>query len=166
MPLAIHALTLDGEPISLSQSDFAGRVTLIQLLGTWCPNCLDESHYLNEIQERFGLDRVSVIGLAFEKSVEPSVNLRRIERYTEELNLMYPIYLAGKASKANASEAFPMLNGITSFPTTLMLDRQGDIHLIHTGFNGPGTGLVFDTFKKRFEDEINILLQASTAQAH
>lgn len=165
-PLQINALNTDFELISIAQADLVGKVHVLQIMGSWCPNCLDESRYLTELQAQFSHDELVVLGFAFERSDDPAVNLERIRRYAKEINVNYPIYLAGKASKATAAEVFPMLNDISSFPTTLVLDKAGNISFVHTGFNGPGTGEVYENFKQRFKQQLIALLQEGAVAEH
>jgi len=41
-----------------------------------------------------------------------------------------------------------------SFPTTLLVDQQGKIMAIHTGFSGPATGQAYEDLVKKFKQEI------------
>jgi hypothetical protein len=70
------------------------------------------------------------------------------------MSVNYPVYLAGTSSKDVASARFPMLNGIMSFPTTLLVDQQGKIIAIHTGFSGPATGQAYNDLVQKFRQEI------------
>ncbi len=158
-PIALTAINAEAEMIDINHATFESKVTILQLLGTWCPNCLDESLYLKELSNRINHDDLQIIGIAFERSNDVLTNLNRIKRYRSELGLLYDIHLGGKASKQGAAALFPMINEISSFPTTLIVDRNAQIKLIHTGFNGPGTGEVFDHFQERFENELNNLLR-------
>jgi len=62
---------------------------------------------------------------------------------------------AGTSNKRQAAETLPMLNHILSFPTTIFIDRNGDIKKIHTGFTGPGTGETYE----QLVGQINELLE-------
>ena len=54
----------------------------------------------------------------------------------------------------------PLLDGVRSYPTTLFLHEDGRLHSVHTGFNGPGTGVEYDKLKKHFESIIEELLKS------
>jgi hypothetical protein len=56
------------------------------------------------------------------------------------------------------NESLPMLNNFLAFPTTIIIDRKGNVRRIHTGFSGPATGVHFTEFKKEFELFIDTLL--------
>ncbi len=71
----------------------------------------------------------------------------------------YPILLAqyGTSNKQKANEKLPMLNHILSYPTTIYIDKAGEVRKIHTGFNGPATGEKFVEFKEEFNKTIKAL---------
>jgi hypothetical protein len=52
----------------------------------------------------------------------------------------------------------PQLVDIANFPTTIFVNKKGQIEKIHTGFSGPGTGEHYDEQKKEFYDEVKGLL--------
>ena len=93
--------------------------------------------------------------MAFErKDLEHS--LRRIASYKEELEVGWEVLYGGQASKSAADEAMPFLGGVRSFPTTAFVSAQGDI-IVHTGFNGPATGPLYEEEKRFFEKAVKEL---------
>jgi len=126
------------------------KVTMVQILGTWCPNCMDETRYYTELSETYG-EKLNMIGLAFERPSDLTTQLGNIALYKSELSVDYPIYLSGSASKAEASQMFSELNGISSFPTTIFIDKKGMVRQIHTGFYGPGTGTYYTNYVRETE---------------
>jgi len=123
----------------LGPADLEGPVKLIQILGTWCPNCLDETRFLRDYLTEHPERSNSVLGVAFERYPDSARAMEQLQRYRENLDLPYPLTLGGKASQAEASRAFPMLDEIRAFPTLLVLDGENRIRHIHTGFSGPAT---------------------------
>ncbi len=150
----------NGDMVSLDDERFKDKVVLIQLLGTWCPNCLDESKYYTEFYNTHKNDDIEIIGLAFEYVKTEEAAFNNIKRLQERVGIEYPILLAqiGSTSKVKAQEKLPMLNHVLSYPTTIFIDKKGIVRKIHTGFNGPATGNEFVVFKKEFEDFVNDLL--------
>lgn len=146
--------TIDGDTLRLADEQFEDKVVLVQIMGTWCPNCMDETRFLVELKDKY--PELEIVGVAFENH-EGEVLKNHIEGYKEKLNVTYSIVIGGKASKKIASEAFPMLSGITSFPTTILIDKDKHIRFIHTGFNGPGTGEVYKEFVKEFTEKVEEL---------
>ncbi len=146
----------EGKITSLDDEAFAGRPKVIQILGTWCPNCLDETRFLVDYAKGAPKDLV-IVGLAFERLKEPAQARSRIARYRERLRVPYPILHAGLSSKEEAAKQLPMLNDIISFPTLIFLNRRNEVVRIHTGFHGPATS-EYQTFVKDFHATMEGLL--------
>ncbi|WP_405382387.1 peroxiredoxin family protein [Maribacter sp. LLG6340-A2] len=159
--LAFTFPNLNNTHVSLADERFKDKVVIVQLMGTWCPNCLDESKFLvNYLAENPNKD-VEVIGLAFESAKTKEKAFMAIKRLKDRIGVNYPILLAqyGSYDKKEAQKKLPMLNHVLSYPTTIFLDKNGDIRKIHTGFNGPATGDKFLEFKADFDDFVNQLLR-------
>ncbi|KKN84141.1 hypothetical protein LCGC14_0292240 [marine sediment metagenome] len=140
----------DGNMISLADKKYQDKVVIVQLMGTWCPNCLDETKFLVDYLKQD--TNIEVIGLAFESAKTKEIAFKAIERLKDRVAVNYPILLAqfGSYDKKEAQEKLPMLNHILSYPTTIFIDKKGDVRKIHTGFNGPATGEKYVEFKKGF----------------
>lgn len=121
------------------------KPTIIQLFGSWCPNCVDETKFLNDLQIKYA-DRINIIGIGFEMGPSEEARMAYATTFKNKMNIQYPILLGGKASKKEASALFPMLNHVMSFPTLLVINSHGEIVKIHTGFNGPATGSYYTDF--------------------
>jgi len=134
---------------------------LIQIMGSWCPNCLDETTYFKELYSTYHKSGLQIISIGFEYGKTTRQQRKKLKRFVNKAQLKYPVFLGGRASKKEASILFPMLNGISSFPTTLFVNEKGEIIHIHTGFNGPGTGAVFQQYKTATESLIEKLLKIS-----
>ncbi len=150
----------NGNMISLEDDRFKDKVVLVQIMGTWCPNCLEESkYYVNYLNEHFDQD-LEIIALAFEYAPTPEKAFVSIQRLKDRLGITYPILLAqyGTEDKKLAQEKLPMLNHVLSYPTTIFIDKKGAVRRIHTGFNGKATGDKHVAFKKEFETFVAVLL--------
>ena len=149
-----------GEMISLGDGMFKDKVVLVQIMGTWCPNCLDETKfYVNYLKEHPNTE-LQIVGLAFEYAKTKEKAFRGIQRLKDRIDVDYPILLAqvGTSNKTKANEKLPMLNHVLSYPTTIYLDKMGKVRKIHTGFNGPATGEKYLDFQKEFDATITELL--------
>ena len=151
----------NGNLISLNDQRYKNKVVVVQIMGTWCPNCLDESKYYTKFYEANKDKDFEIIALAFEYAKTPEKALNSISRLREKLNIEYPILLAqyGTSDKAKAQEKLPMLNHLLSYPTSIYIDKTGKVRKIHTGFNGPATGEKYTEFKAEFEGFMADLLQ-------
>jgi len=146
-PVVFRLPGLNASEYSYPNDDTRGTVTLIQIMGTWCPNCLDESLYLNGLHKQFN-GKIQIIGVSFETPVLLEDKIKRVITYKNALDLGYSFVIGGDANKRRAHEIFPMVNEIMSFPTLIFIDKKGEIRKIHTGFSGPGTGIYYDQFFK------------------
>ncbi len=145
--------------ISLEDDQFKNKVTIVQIMGTWCPNCLDESKFFTRYIADNQFTDVEFVALAFEQAKTKEKAINRIQRLKDRINISYPILLAqyGGSDKKAANEKLPMLNHVLSYPTTIFIDKKGSVRKIHTGFNGPATGEKYLSFKKEFEEYIDQL---------
>jgi len=150
----------NGNMVSMEDERFKNKVVLVQIMGTWCPNCLDESKYLANYYKNNKDNGLEIVGLAFEYTKTEDKAFANIQRLKSRLNIQYPVLLAqfGTASKVSAQEKLPMLNHILSYPTTIFIDKTGAVRKIHTGFNGPATGEKYTEFTTEFEGFVNGLL--------
>lgn len=150
-----------GKVVSLSDKQFQNKVTIVQIMGTWCPNCLDESKFLTEYFKKHKKKNLEIVALAFEVAKTKEIAFKGIDRLQKRIGIEYPVLLAqiGSEDKKLAHQKLPMLNHIISFPTTLFIDKSGNVRKIHTGFNGPATGQKYIDFKNEFETFVSQLLQ-------
>jgi peroxiredoxin len=150
----------EGNEISLSDQRFKNKVVVVQIMGTWCPNCLDESKYYSEFYNSNSEKDIEFVALAFEYAKTKDKAFSSINRLKDNVGIQYPILLAqyGTSSKFKAQEKLPMLNYVLSYPTSVFIDKKGKVRKIHTGFNGPATGEKFTEFKSEFTGFISELL--------
>lgn len=133
------------------------KVTVVSIFGTWCPNCVDETDYFNELQKKY--PELQIISVAFEATDDVAEQQRRVQGFKTRKNINLQFLLAEKANKENVLKRFPMIDNFSAFPTTFLIDRKGKIVKIHTGFNGPATGILYDQFKESFENQIRTLMK-------
>ncbi|HEX8059376.1 MAG TPA: TlpA disulfide reductase family protein [Cyclobacteriaceae bacterium] len=149
---------LDGNKVSLSDEKFKNKVVILQIFGTWCPNCMDETKFLSPWYLANKDRGVEILALAYERKDDFAYAKARIEKMDEKLNVPYDFVVAGTDDKKKASETLPALNKILAFPTTIFVGKDGKVKHIHTGFEGPGTGVYYERFQERFNQIVNELL--------
>ena len=149
---------LDGKQVSLSDSKYKGKVVIVTILGSWCPNCLDENAYLSSWYKTNQQRGVEIIGLGFERKDNFESAKIALTSLRNRLGIPYEILFAGKSGTESASKALPALKGISAFPTTIFIDKKGMVRRVHTGFSGPATGKFFTEFKVEFNGLIDALL--------
>jgi hypothetical protein len=159
--LRFQALNLNNELVTFDSTYFLGHVTIIQIFGTWCPNCTDESKFLKELYAAYANDHLQIIPVAYEREAPVTEQLYRIQRQFKDLGLTYPPYLGGASPKTNAQQTFHQLNHVMSYPTAIFIDKQARVRKIHTGFYGPGTGQYHQHHKEKLLLFIEQLLHES-----
>lgn len=146
------------EKISLSDAKYKNKVVIIQIMGSWCPNCMDESAYLSKVYKQYNKKGLEIIALAYERTSDIEQAKINLTRLTKRFNIGYDILLTGLTGKEKASESLPFLNNVMAFPTTIFLDRNHHVKSIYTGFSGPATGKAYKDYTIKTEDLINQLL--------
>lgn len=149
---------LDGDTVRLSDAKYQNKVVLVQIMGSWCPNCKDETAYLSDFHKQYRDKGLEVLALAFEKRTDFEKSAEIVKRLKTHYACEYDFLIAGGANKFSAAEKLPMLNAIISYPTTIFIDKKGRVRKIYTGFNGPATGDLYYQFKNETEAFVSKLL--------
>jgi len=149
-------IQLNGSPFSLKSA--LGKVTVLQIMGTWCPNCLDEVQFMNRLHKQYEQFGLEIIALAYEVGTNEKQTRKKLKLFKKKIGMEYGLVLAGQSSKDVASAQFPMLNGIMSFPTTIIFGRDGKVLHVHTGYSGPATGVAHKQLTDKIQFEIEMAL--------
>jgi thiol-disulfide isomerase/thioredoxin len=150
---------VEGGSVSPTDPKYRGKVVVIQVLGSWCPNCMDETGFLAPWYEKNKARGVEVIGLGYERSPEYAKAAPRLRKLKERFNIGYDLAVAGVANKDSVAKSMPQLAKFLAFPTTIFLDKKGAVRSIHTGFSGPGTGKYYDEEIAGFNRTVDKLLK-------
>jgi peroxiredoxin len=150
----------EGNLVSHDDERFKNKVVLVQIMGSWCPNCLDESKFYSHHYNANKDKDFEIVALAVEHARTETQAFKNIKRLQDKIGIEYPILLAqtGTSSKTETQKKLPMLNHVLSYPTTIYVDKKGEVRKIHTGFNGPATGEKYIAFKTEFESFVSKLL--------
>lgn len=159
-PVTFTFKDIDGHNVSLSDKRFKGKIVLIQIMGSWCPNCMDETSFLSSFYNEYRQKGVEIVGLAYERSTDFARSQKSLRSFQQRFHVKYPLLITGVAvgDPKRAEKTLPQLEEIVGFPTTIFLDRTGKIARIHTGFNGPGTGAHYEEQKKEIIRTVDELL--------
>ena len=147
---------LNGAAFSLKTHE--GKVIVLQIMGTWCPNCLDEVQFMNQLYKQYEQFGLEIIALAYEVGTNEKQIRKKLKTFKKKIGMEYDLVLAGKSSKEIASAQFPMLNGIMSFPTTVIFGKDGKVLHVHTGYSGPATGYAHKQLTDKIQFEIEMAL--------
>lgn len=160
-PIDLAALSFkDLDGASKSLAEFGGHVLLIDVFGTWCPNCHDASHFLSELHERHSGRGLAVVGLAFEQSGDFEQDSRQVKRFIARHKSKYPVLLGGVADKKVVAEALPFIEELKAYPTFIIIDRKdgsGNARVVATyaGFSGPATGEAHEQLCRKLTEVVD-----------
>ncbi len=146
------------EKISLSDPKYKNKAVIVQIMGSWCPNCMDESAYLSKVYKQYNKQGLEIIALAYERTADAERAKTNLTRLTKRFDIGYEILLTGLTGKDKASESLPFLNGVMAFPTTIFLDANHVVKSVYTGFSGPATGKAYEDYTIKTEKLIGELL--------
>ncbi|OGX89037.1 hypothetical protein BEN49_01415 [Hymenobacter coccineus] len=151
--------TVLGASISPTDPKYRGKVVVLQVLGSWCPNCMDETNFLAPWYEKNKQRGVEIIGLGYERMPEYDKAAARLRGMKTRFNIGYDVAVAGVSNKDSVAKSLPQLAKFLAFPTTIFIDKKGAVRKIHTGFSGPGTGKYYAEETAAFNQEIDKLLK-------
>lgn len=150
---------INGKKVSLTDARFKNKVVIVQVMGSWCPNCMDETAYLVNYYKKYHPRGVEIVGLAYERTNNFALSKRTLTQLKNRFNIPYPLLITGYTpSKGDPGKSLPMLANFVAFPTTIIINKKGEVSKIHTGFSGPGTGAHYTEFIKEFEKLTDNLL--------
>ena len=149
---------MDGNQVTLNNAKYQDKVVILQIFGTWCPNCMDETIFFKEWLDNHKKSNVEIIGLAYENKPDFEYAKKRVEKMKEKLEVSYDFVIAGTSSSMAAGKTLPMLNHVMSFPTSIIIDKMGKVRKIHTGFSGPATGDYYLEYTKEFNSLMSELI--------
>lgn len=152
---------LDGQTVSIEDERFKNKVVIVQLMGSWCPNCMDETAFLSDFYNKNKQRGIEVISLAYELTDNFERSKNSVLKFKERFNVQYPLLITGVtvSDEKRTEKTLPQLTPIKVFPSTIIIDKKGRVHSIDTGFYGPGTGVYYENFKKGFNAVIDELLK-------
>jgi thiol-disulfide isomerase/thioredoxin len=137
---------LNGNAVSLSDETFKNKAVIVQIMGSWCPNCMDETAYFAPLYDQYHSQGLEIVALAYEKTADFTKAEQNLERLIQRYGIHYTILFAGQVGP-DAAKTLPMLNAILGYPTSIFIDRKGNVRKIYTGINGPATGNEYEKWK-------------------
>jgi len=152
----VHNENLD--IVTLDHSIYEGKVTILQVFGSWCPNCLDENLYYKTLHTKYADQGLQILPVAFERTENAADGIKAARKHLDAVGINYPVYYGGELNKKTTSEEFPTLNAIISYPTSIYIGKDGKVKHIHTGFSGPSTGDYYTQYTQKTESLIEQML--------
>jgi thiol-disulfide isomerase/thioredoxin len=154
-----------GKPVSASDPEFKNKVVIVDIMGTWCPNCHDEGPLLVNLYNRYHKDGLEIVSLAYEYTDDAARNARQVEIFRKKYSVPYPILIAGTTDAGQIAKTLPQLVGFGAYPTTIFIGRDGRVSKIHAGYSGPATGQRFSQVQEEMDQIVRDLLKTPATTA-
>ena len=119
MPAFRLADVVSGQPID--SSSFHGKSLLVTFFASWCPPCIQEIPNLINLQNRYGEQQFSVIGLSVDQEQEV------VRTLVSDRNINYPVMMAD-------NEITVRFGGVFGIPTSFLVNRNGTVVKKYSGY--------------------------------
>jgi len=151
---------INGHPVSIDDARFKNKVVVVQLMGSWCPNCMDETAFLSDYYNKNRQRGVEIVALGYEYSTNFERSQKSLAKFQHRFNVRYPVLITGVtvSDSLRTEKTLPQVTPIKVFPSSIIIDKKGKVRKFDTGFFGPGTGQHYEAYKKEFYETINKLL--------
>jgi len=142
--MSFSGVDLEGRTVSLGERRFAGKVVLVDIWGTWCPPCLATIPMLVDFQKRYGPQGFEVIGVEFAEGFSGTREeyIEYLRGWVKERGINYTVVQGGVIGEVQ--QFFPDLKSFQSYPTTIVIGRDGTVRSIQEGY-GPNVERELDT---------------------
>ena len=151
---------VNGKVLSNTDERFRGKVVIVSISGSWCPNCHDEAPFLAELYKKYQSKGLEIVALSFEEEAQKAKGYARLAAFNKRYGVTYPVVLAGE--QADLAEKVPQIHNLNSFPTTIFLGKDGLVRGVHAGFAGAASGAFHDSAKEEITATVERLLAENT----
>jgi thiol-disulfide isomerase/thioredoxin len=146
---------LSGKVVSNTDPQFDGKVVIVAIGGSWCPNCHDEAPMLESLYKQFHNQGLEVVNLSFEEA-DQLKDPTRLRAFIQKYGLTYTVLVAGETEQLN--EKIPQGVNLNCWPTSFFLGRDGRVREVHAGFAGPANPPAHEALVKETTELVEKLL--------
>jgi thiol-disulfide isomerase/thioredoxin len=157
-PLRFSFPDLNGKIVSNTDPQFRGKVVLVNISGSWCPNCHDEAPFLASLYKKYHAKGFEMVTLSFEEA-DQLANPTRLRSFIQNYGITWTVLIPGDPDQLN--DKVPQGVNLNAFPTSFILGRDGRVRAVHAGFPSPGSG----EFYSHAEKEVTSLVEKLLAEA-
>jgi thiol-disulfide isomerase/thioredoxin len=162
-PLKFSFPDVTGKMVSSTDERFRGKVVIVGIGGSWCPNCHDEAPFLSELYTKYKDKGLEIVELSFEEEAQKTKGYPRLAAFNKRYGVNYTVLLAG--DQADVAEKVPQIHNLNSFPTTIFVGRDGLVRAVHAGFAGAVSGVFHENAKEEITATVERLLAENTSTA-
>jgi peroxiredoxin len=148
---------LNGKVVSNTDAQFRGKVVIVSIAGSWCPNCHDEAPFFTELYKKYHSKGLEIVALSFEEEAQLKDPVR-LRAFIKRYGIDYTVLLPGEPKELNAK--VPQGENLNAFPTSFYIGRDGRVRSVHAGFPGKVTG----KFHTEAKQEISALVERLLAE--
>jgi len=143
---------IEGNPTRVLDAldETKAKARVLEIFGTWCPNCADAGRELVSLKEKYG-DDLGIVALAFEVTEDFERSSQQVQRHHAHIGSDWEVLIAGLSDKAKATETLGFLDKVRSYPTLIFLNERNEVQAVYSGFSGPATGDAYTQQRERFE---------------
>ncbi len=160
-PFRFSGVDQSGKKVDQSSPEFKGKAVIVDIFGTWCPNCHDEAPLLEQLYRKYRAQGLVIVGLAYEYVDDTARDLRQVAIYRDKYGISFPLLLAGTTDPGQIEKTLPQLVHFGAYPTAIFLDRSGRVHAIHAGFAGPSTGEKYQEVQQHMDQLTREIVEPS-----
>ena len=146
---------LTGKTVASTDPRFKNKVVLVEITGSWCPNCHDETPFLVELNKKYHQKGLEIVALDFEEE-EQLKDPVRLRAFIKNYGIDYTVLLGGETGEAKDKLAQAV--HWDAWPTTFFLGRDGKVAKVHTGFPSPASAELYQEAKEDFTASVGRLL--------
>jgi thiol-disulfide isomerase/thioredoxin len=154
---------VNGKVLSNTDERFRGKVVIVSISGSWCPNCHDEAPFLAELYKKYQSKGLEIVALSFEEEAQKAKGYARLAAFNKRYGVTYPVVLAG--DQADVAEKVPQIHNLNSFPTTIFVGRDGLVRAVHAGFAGAVSGVFHENAKEEITATVERLLAENSSSS-
>jgi thiol-disulfide isomerase/thioredoxin len=148
---------LSGRTVSNTDPEFRGKVVIVAIGGSWCPNCHDEAPFLVGLYKKFHSRGLEIVNIDFETG-DPESDTPRLKAFIAHYGITYPVLVAGTTDQL--AEKIPQGVNLNCWPTSFFIGRDGLVKQTHAGFAGPGNTVGH----AQLEEEVTALVEKLLAE--
>jgi len=148
VPFSFSAPDLNGKLVSNTDAQFRGKVVIVAIGGSWCPNCHDEAPFLVELYKRYHARGLEIVNISFEEE-DQLKDPQRLRAFIAKYHIPYTVLVGGTPEQVH--HKLPQAKNLNCWPTTFFLNKRGLVQEVHAGFSGPETGASYTQLKAETE---------------
>jgi thiol-disulfide isomerase/thioredoxin len=155
-PFHFNFPDLEGKLVADNDPRFRGKVVLVNITGSWCPNCHDEAPFLAELYKKYRAQGLEIVALSFEEP-DQLKDPTRLRAFIKRYGIEYTVLLGGETDSAKEKLAQQAQNW-DAWPTTFFVARDGHVRKVHAGFPSKASGELYTKAKEEFTAQVEHML--------